>query len=285
MPKKARSPGGFDRYLSRRQALKILAVGGAAGAAWKLGLHSFPRSRTASRTAEMMGTTIHLTVVGEDFEQAEAAVDATLGRMIQVEALLTRHNADSQVSTLNATGKYTGLELANAYDYVFRELAARGRRPRQRRMIARTEYPYYERLYLAQAFWQHSDPTVYSDWAETEERELVVDQELDEQGRGYWTHRRFGNCYATAVNCLVAYYGFGFYGGVDHWTGHHTYTAVAGSVLLAMTPCGRSWSVDRWWAVRRAERGGRAPPPERGHLFAQGLGGTRGDCSGLRLTF
>jgi len=108
------------------------------------------------------------------------------------------------ISTLNATGTYSGLELANAYDYVFRELAARVRKPKQRRkLISKTEYPYYERLYLVQAFWQHPDPTVYSEWAEIEERELIVDQELDEQGRGYWTHRRFGNCYATAVNCLV----------------------------------------------------------------------------------
>ena len=36
-----------------------------------------------------------------------------------------------------------------------------------------------------------------------EEREVVVDQELDDDGRGYWTHARYGPSYATAVNCLV----------------------------------------------------------------------------------
>lgn len=108
------------------------------------------------------------------------------------------------ISTLNATGTYTGSELANAYDYVFRELAARTRATPARRRIERAaNYPYYERLYLVQALWQHPDPTVYADWAQAEERELIVDQELDDQGRGYWTHPRYGNCYATAVNCLV----------------------------------------------------------------------------------
>ena len=34
-------------------------------------------------------------------------------------------------------------------------------------------------------------------------------------------------------------------------------------LLLALTPCGRSCSVDRWLAVRRARREGGPPPPER----------------------
>ena len=41
--------------------------------------------------------------------------------------------------------------------------------------------------------------------------------------------------------------------------------------LLALTPCGRSLSVDRWLAMRAAERRGEAPPPELGPLYGQRL--------------
>lgn len=108
------------------------------------------------------------------------------------------------ISTLNATGTYSGSELANGYDYVFRELAARSRQPKTRvQALEAAEHEHYERLYLAQAFWHHPDPSVYEDWTTAEEQRVVVAQELDEAGRGYWTHGRYGNAYATAMNCLV----------------------------------------------------------------------------------
>jgi hypothetical protein len=56
--------------------------------------------------------------------------------------------------------------------------------------------------------------------------------------------------------------------GVAH---HHVYLLVVTTLLCALTPCGRSYSLDRWWALRRAERAGAPPPPERGNI------------SGLRL--
>lgn|GEM_PF-1395409 len=52
--------------------------------------------------------------------------------------------------------------------------------------------------------------------------------------------------------------------GVAH---HHVYLLVVASFLCALTPCGRSYSLDRWLAVRRAERAGAAPPPERGNVW------------------
>lgn len=107
------------------------------------------------------------------------------------------------ISTLNATGTYSGPEVVNGYDYIFRELAARTKTPNARRRLGASEYPYYERLYVAQALWQHADTTVFSDWARGEEQRTIVSQELDDKGRGYWKHPRYGPCYATAVNCLV----------------------------------------------------------------------------------
>jgi len=92
------------RSLSRRDALKILAVAGTAGAAWKLGLfgrHGGP----VTRSATLMGTEVHLTVLGDDREAAAAAADATLRHMADVEALLSRYDATSQVFRLNSTGR------------------------------------------------------------------------------------------------------------------------------------------------------------------------------------
>ncbi len=42
-------------------------------------------------------------------------------------------------------------------------------------------------------------------------------------------------------------------------------------IVLALSPCGRSLSVDRWLALRRAARRGRPPPPERGPLWTRWL--------------
>lgn len=71
----------------------------------------------------------------------------------------------------------------------------------------------------------------------------------------------------NALTMLVLYYWFGHYRGEEPWTHHHIYTLVISSVLLVLTPCGGSWSIDRYLAVREAERLGVAPPPERGPTY------------------
>lgn len=48
--------------------------------------------------------------------------------------------------------------------------------------------------------------------------------------------------------------------------GHHTYLLGVSMVLLALTDCGRSYSLDRWLAVRRGDA-----PPERGSLWGARL--------------
>ena len=40
------------------------------------------------------------------------------------------------------------------------------------------------------------------------------------------------------------------------------------TTCLALTPCGRSFSLDRWLAVRRAQRAGAPLPEEHGNLWA-----------------
>ena len=72
----------------------------------------------------------------------------------------------------------------------------------------------------------------------------------------------------TAATMVTAIYGFGVYGDVEPWRHHHTTLLAAASVLVALTPCGGSYSVDRWLAVRAARRAGQPPPAERGPVWA-----------------
>lgn len=62
-------------------------------------------------------------------------------------------------------------------------------------------------------------------------------------------------------------YLYGSLASTSAWAAHHTYLLVIATVYCALTPCGRSYSVDRWLAVRRARRLGLPIPPERGNLL------------------
>ncbi len=53
------------------------------------------------------------------------------------------------------------------------------------------------------------------------------------------------------------------------WSHHHVYLLAVALILLSLTDCGRSLSVDRMRALAAA--GGAAPPPERGALLGQKL--------------
>lgn len=83
-------------------------------------------------------------------------------------------------------------------------------------------------------------------------------------------HTRFAAAW-TAATLLALFYGLGITQGVEPYQHHHVFLLVSLSALLPFTPCGGSFSVDRWRAVVRAERAGVAPPPERGPLWGQRL--------------
>ena len=114
------------------------------------------------------------------------------------------------LSTLHASGVYDGRIVDAGYDYVFRELAARRPRADGGSGGEASNFPYYERFYLAQAFWQHRDLQHFRRWAEDEVRRILADQEADGTwhdlrpgGRGTGLLRgRYGDAYATAMNCL-----------------------------------------------------------------------------------
>lgn len=75
---------------------------------------------------------------------------------------------------------------------------------------------------------------------------------------------------ATALAALVVatlYFGVGAALGRTAWIHHHHYLLMAATVLCALTPCGRSLSLDRWRALVAEARGGPPAPPERGPLL------------------
>lgn len=72
---------------------------------------------------------------------------------------------------------------------------------------------------------------------------------------------------AVGAHVFVLYFYGGYVQGNEPWTHHHVYLLGMASALCALTPCGRSYSLDRWRALRRAEKTGVAAPPERGNLL------------------
>lgn len=85
---------------------------------------------------------------------------------------------------------------------------------------------------------------------------------------GIWTR------FSAALNAAVMLTIFVFLGhvrDVEPYRHHHVFLLVSSSVLLALTPCGRSFSLDRAWALYRQHGRGGAAPPERGPLYGQRL--------------
>ncbi len=97
------------------------------------------------------------------------------------------------IATLNATGRYDDAAIQNGIDAIWSGLALQEEKGKE------PEFPHYQRLYLAQAFWQLSDTSHFQRWYEREREQIMRRQESD----GSWRGSRFGDCYATAVNCLV----------------------------------------------------------------------------------
>lgn len=102
------------------------------------------------------------------------------------------------------------------------------------------------------------------------------------------------SAWITAIGSAWVLYKLGYVDGIDDFVHHHTQAMVIGLVILAMTPCGRSLSVDRWLALRRAEKAGTPPPPSTGpvwavllfslHLAAIYLWGTQSKLTSLYLS-
>lgn len=97
------------------------------------------------------------------------------------------------ICTLNAAGRYDDKAIQSGIDAIWSTLMLQEERGKS------SLFPEYERLYLAQAFWQLSDTSHFRRWFGKERDRLLRSQEED----GSWKGSRFGSAYATAVNCLV----------------------------------------------------------------------------------
>jgi hypothetical protein len=98
------------------------------------------------------------------------------------------------ISILNSIGKYEGPEIDAAVDYLWRELMAR----EQADGRSNVKHPFYERFYLSQALWQSPDPRLFKSWGPAERERVLARQRPD----GSWSDPQYGDCYATAMNCL-----------------------------------------------------------------------------------
>lgn len=90
-----------------------MGLSAAGAAAWQLGIK--PRVAglaEVSVSRVLMGTVVNLTVVGDDEDAAKTAVSATLERMSHLETILSRHQANSQLSQLNQNGRLSHPDAA-----------------------------------------------------------------------------------------------------------------------------------------------------------------------------
>jgi hypothetical protein len=81
---------------------------------------------------------------------------------------------------------------------------------------------------------------------------------------GLWSRLSTG---VTGALLMAYYYYQGLQLDDDFFIHHHTYLLNIGVLFLAFTDCGKSFSVDRWLALRRARAAGDPPPAEQGVLW------------------
>ena len=94
-----------NQPLDRKDFLRIVAAAGVAGLTGKLAWDASRVPALVQETRLLMGTIVNLTVIGEDQQFAQSAVDSCFTRMKQLEALLSRYQPQSQLSRLNRTGE------------------------------------------------------------------------------------------------------------------------------------------------------------------------------------
>lgn len=95
-----------NRWLiGRRQFLQIVAMAGATGGLYHIGLLGGKEGDQVVRfSRSMMGTEINLIVCGPDRESCLQVAQSTLERMGELERIFSRHRADSELSRLNREG-------------------------------------------------------------------------------------------------------------------------------------------------------------------------------------
>ena len=93
-----------NKFVTRSQFLKILAVCGTAGAAIRLGLDKAKGLITVSESRLLMGTIINLVVVADGRSAGELAITSTFTEMKRQIAILDHRSSQSPVGVLNQDG-------------------------------------------------------------------------------------------------------------------------------------------------------------------------------------
>jgi len=91
--------------MNRRKFIQLVAVAGVGALGWKLGLAAGERLQVARWSQPLMGTVLNLTVYGRDRDRCEEVIQKTVSTMAALEAVLSRHRADSALSRLNRRGR------------------------------------------------------------------------------------------------------------------------------------------------------------------------------------
>lgn len=111
---------GTSPRIGRRRFLQIIAATGATGVLWQLGLRKkILRDRVVRQSRSLMGTQINLIVYGPDRDTSEKAINKTFSRMETLVGSLSRHNPESELSSLNRTGRLTnpGKDIQNVLQF------------------------------------------------------------------------------------------------------------------------------------------------------------------------
>ena len=148
----------------------------------------------ALRAARNSGIKVDVEVIrkAEDYVLRLQKEDGTFRYQLDVERSSAALTA-ACIGTLNMAGRYDDAVIQNGINAIWRL------RDLRREEGKRVDYPYYERFYLAQALWQLTDRSLFDDWFAEERKEILRDQRAD----GSWRNPRYGDAYATAMNCLV----------------------------------------------------------------------------------
>ena len=77
-------------------------------------------------------------------------------------------------------------------------------------------------------------------------------------------------CAGVALTLMTMHFYMGHISGYPGWASHHIYILIVSVSLLALSPCGRSFSWDRYRALAQAQDA-RDVPPEYGDLWPQRL--------------
>lgn len=100
-----------EKTLSRRQFLKVMAVGAAAAGmawgarGWDFGSEMAETPGPIQETHLMMGTALTLTLAGDDPRRAKDAAEAALAEMRRLVGIFSRFDPASQLCQLNTLGR------------------------------------------------------------------------------------------------------------------------------------------------------------------------------------